>query len=98
MDAAKLEAVIEACDELIEEMTVLLSEEEIDIALMRNCSDGYGGVAQAQLKKVVEWGDEDCDGDDTHWGTIYSPLKPKRQCPQCWQALKEEAGIIKVEA
>lgn len=45
-------------------------------------------VAKAQLKKVVEWGDESCphiltqimDGSETK----------KRNCDACWQALLKE--------
>ncbi len=40
--------------------------------------------AKAQLKKVVEWGEEDCT-DRSHSGTM-----PRRSCGFCWQSLLEE--------
>ena len=45
---------------------------------------------QDRVERIFKEGDESCDGDDTHWGTIYIPPKEKRECPECWQALKEK--------
>ena len=45
-------------------------------------------VAKATLKKVVEWGEEECTG---HGNYQYS-LK-RRQCAVCWQALCQAAGL-----
>ena len=42
-------------------------------------------VARVQLKRVVEWGFGYCVN---HPGRLR-----KHSCYQCWQALKEEAGL-----
>ena len=43
-------------------------------------------LAKAQLKKVVEWGDDLClEHANKQVINVY-----KRECPQCWQALLEE--------
>ncbi len=55
-----------------------------------SCSGGCPIVAKAQLKKVVEWGDTRCDGDEKHYGSQFIPPPLKRNCPECWQALLEE--------
>ena len=41
-------------------------------------------VAKVQLRKVVEWGSEDC----LHLPGPYSMRK--RACDECWQSLLEE--------
>ena len=41
-------------------------------------------LAKAQLKKVSEWGDEDCL-DELHRGG------KRCNCPGCWQSLLDEA-------
>ena len=41
----------------------------------------------ADLKWVVEWGDEECSG---HEGYQYSLCR--RQCSRCWQELQKLAG------
>ena len=51
-------------------------------------------AAKAQLKKVVEWGEEDCSHTDEELGILCveetgRPDK-KRECDLCWQALLEE--------
>ena len=40
-------------------------------------------VAKTQLKRVVEWAEEDC----LHFPTI---TMSKRQCTECWQSLLKE--------
>ena len=46
-------------------------------------------VAEAQLRKVVEWGMEHCP----HAGPPNDdPTQEKKYCNACWQALKKEAG------
>ncbi len=79
---------------------ILLSDEEIKEAY-RSCSVGgfiksMGGfevekaIAKAQLKQVVEWGDEPCP----HSKVPYSDGVPygdrKHGCSECWQALKKK--------
>ena len=51
------------------------------------CSGGCPIVAKAQLKKVVEWGNEVCVGRENHPG--YDNVL-RRACSHCWQALLEE--------
>ena len=47
--------------------------------------------ADAMLKEIYEWGEEDCPHDTTvgleivHWSL-------KRNCDECWQELLKEAG------
>ena len=43
--------------------------------------------AQAQLKKTVEWGNEECSGHEGYQYSLY-----RRQCTNCWQTLKKETG------
>ena len=45
-------------------------------------------VAAAQLRKVVEWGEETCPHDLGEGTQCY-----KHACDMCWQSLKEEAGL-----
>ena len=53
------------------------------------CADApiADAIAKAQLKEMVEWGDDTCD-DTTHDGYVNSILR--RECPDCWQVLLEE--------
>ncbi len=44
-------------------------------------------VAKAQLKKVVEWGDEPCI-EHEHGKRV--DAVPRKHCSECWQALLEE--------
>lgn len=47
-------------------------------------------VAEAQLKKVVEWGNGHCP----HAGPPDDdPTQEKKHCNACWRTLKEEAGV-----
>ena len=77
---------------------ILLSPEEIK-EVYHSCSVGgfirsevEKAIARAQLKKVVEWGNEDC----TEHGFIITEevLKypPRHQCPKCWQVLRKEVN------
>ena len=74
---------------------ISLTPEEIE-----DCIVKYGGfrdvakaAAKTQLKKVVEWGNEDCK---EHGQLVQDGKYPivkiikRRRCPQCWQALLEE--------
>lgn len=83
-------------------MGILLSDEEILAASevemflddgTPNYDQGYLTgriqVAQAQLKGVVEWGDEDCPHKKPLQVTIYK----KSECCYCWQSLKKEVGV-----
>lgn len=47
------------------------------------CSANCHAIAQAQLRKVVEWGVKECP----------LTLKAKHLCPECWQELRREAGM-----
>ena len=42
-------------------------------------------ITKAQAKKLMEWGDEICQERYLHLGG-----RKRRECPTCWQALKEE--------
>lgn len=55
----------------------------------------YGkAVREAQLKKVIEWGEEDCT---EHRKAVKNYKEhyylPRRDCPLCQEALKEAAGL-----
>ncbi len=73
----------------------ILTDEEIRQALKeanRKAQD-YGddneplperAVAQAQLKKIHDWGKESCP----HFNGVFSPERlNKHQCSLCWQSL-----------
>ncbi len=79
---------------------MLLTDEEIRTAWERpivDITDGHEmfiaiqeqraqkAIAKAQLKKVVEWGNEPCDVKEH-----YELNAKKRQCEACWQSLLEE--------
>ena len=50
-----------------------------------------GKIAKAQLKKVVEWGDEPCYIHLVKDGAVNTTEGIKRrECSKCWQALLEE--------
>ena len=72
---------------------LLTPEERIaikkEIAVITNSSIVLEvSLVKAQARKLVRWGDEECTG---HGGYQYS--LHRRQCSQCWQALKEEIGL-----
>ena len=48
-------------------------------------------VAEAQLKKVIEWGNQQCT-THANCGTsgILTTGWYRKECPKCWQALLEE--------
>ena len=70
-------------------MGILLTSEEIE-ALSEwwlNAPeevDWAETLNKAQLKKVVEWGDTGCS---------HQRVGLRKNCPTCWQSLKEEAGL-----
>ena len=47
----------------------------------------YTEGAQAQLKKVVEQGEKLCEHGS------YQLSRKGKDCPNCWNALKQEAGL-----
>ena len=77
-------------------MGILLTEEEIRQAehesyLKGKWQDDDGVleskpryIAKAQVKKVVEWGDEECPHPSTFDGQL---LGKKRNCPECWREI-----------
>lgn len=70
-------------------MIRLTDEEIMDVVL----DEGLGviadedtrAIAKTQLKRVVEWGDEECP----HEPWVHDDAK-KHTCDKCWQALLEE--------
>ena len=46
--------------------------------------DNYGIIRKAQLKKVSEWGDEQCP-HRKNW--------LRRECDSCWQTLLDEVKL-----
>ena len=95
--------MITVCHEPIRQ--VGLTDEEISKIVDKYFAFGYpdgaygvnGGVVKqatkAQLKKVVEWSNEDCD-DHIHSHVKDNELQHskirRRECPLCWQALLRE--------
>jgi len=53
--------------------------------VMQFLKDIYHEAAEAQLKKVWEWGMEECP----HFLHIH---RYRCQCPECWETLRQEAG------
>ncbi len=84
---------------------ILLDDEEIDKAYLAymesdlppktDISRGANrAIIQAQLKKVVEWQEAKCAEHPEH--NAYDDglhFNLRRDCPQCMQALKKEAGL-----
>ena len=76
-------------------MGILLTDEEIRLSLqsrpkitdMQSLVDNLQFVAKAQLKKFGEWGKESCPHKN---GVMKLFNEPKRECPECWQALLKE--------
>ena len=71
---------------------ILLSDEEIKKLIHEKWKTRdtltFEELAKAQLKKVVEWGDEDCP--HLSKPAEYFDGQHKRECRDCWQALKKE--------
>lgn len=68
---------------------IRLTDKEAEIIFETSHRDNgrkeiFREIAKAQLKKVVEWGDESCEEHAVNQGTR------KRDCPFCWQVLLEE--------
>ena len=60
--------------------------------------DCYNAVAKAQLKQMVEWGNEECS-DHSHFdskdgGMLLSTTKIRGECYFCWQSLLEEVKDV----
>lgn len=85
-------------------MTILLTDEEIRVEIAKlPPTDLYTPsaykessiawnefIVKAQLKKVVEWGNGDCDcGLERNFDIKRSVHR--HLCPKCWQALLKEA-------
>ncbi len=82
--------------------TIVLTDEEIskyidNLSLDDTFDNWLEGkpwkiVAKAQLKKVVEWGKEECP----HEYDIVANINMKRECFICWQEM-EQALLKEVE-
>lgn len=73
-------------------MGILLMPEELSVLSHNEWVDGRWyydpyQISKAQLKKVVEWGEEEC--------SLSSNNQPRRRCGQCWEDLLKEAGLNK---
>ena len=64
----------------LNKIDVTLTEVQLEL-LEKEVIRACGIVCKAQLKKVVEWGDEPCP---------HLPFFNKRTCAKCWQTLLEE--------
>jgi len=82
-------------------MSILLTEEEIITAVMGRkldvhreiCPQCTEALLKAQIKKMLEWGNEPCphfDERDRHGYMIVPDLK--RECSFCWSELQKEIG------
>ncbi len=47
-------------------------------------------IAKAQLKKVGEWGDENCEEHNMDMRKRKGEVVKRQYCPWCWLALLEE--------
>ena len=75
---------------------MLLTDEEITKAFNHGVRHGDGtyppeAIAKAQLKKVVEWGEEECF-EHPYKSNIKSEEynRKRHRCFECWQSLLEE--------
>ncbi len=68
---------------------------ESDLPPMTDISRGANrAIIQAQLKQVVEWGNEECFEHPYDSELPEEEYNRKRhRCPACWQTLKKEAGL-----
>ena len=68
---------------------ILTPEELLELIHSAEGDDYIAGlyIAQAQLRKMVEWGEEVC----TEHSEVYARFR--RKCDDCWQALRREAGM-----
>ena len=74
--------MIRLTDEEITELWKQLNKQYPKLDRITSIREG----AKAQLKKVVEWGNEDCAclrEEGSH-------IPHRHFCPRCWQALVEE--------
>ena len=71
-------------------MILLTKEEMVDAYGIEGEFGTMERVCQAQLKKVGEWGGEDCQGHDEVG--MQKGYARRKDCWGCWQALKKEAG------
>ena len=62
-------------------------ELETNPEILRIAREELNEQKKAGIREVVEWGEEDCP----HFPTV---SMKKRQCTECWQAKKEEWGIV----
>ncbi len=50
------------------------------------------GIAKAQAQRILEWGDEQCEGH-THPPLTFKELhrpRKRRRCDKCWAELRKE--------
>ena len=82
--------MIQLTDEEIKRVMETMSSQGIMLNPEDYLEEGKA-VAKAQLKKVVEWGDEPCYIHLVKDGAVDTTEGIKRrECPKCWQALLEE--------
>ena len=83
--------VAEGRSETLERKLPILLSKEANYDATKG-KEGYDlNIARAQLKKVVKWGEEDCYTHQVKDKTIDNTEGIKRRdCPKCWQSLKEE--------
>jgi len=73
---------------------ILLTDEEIQCQegrCMLPSTEYDRQIAKAQLRNVVEWGNEDCPHNPAIPNSrVFRHALKKRQCEECWQALLKE--------
>jgi len=82
---------------------ILLSDEEIEVVkkyannppvvdgmLTFHIYDEQRAIAKAQLKKVGEWGDGDCNEHPYAAYPTGTRFLQRKDCPDCWQSLLKE--------
>ncbi len=78
---------------------VLLSPEKIIAYSTKDCEycdlavEVGKWAAKAQLKKVVEWGNELCYDHNGEQREEQGWFVKRHDCPLCWQDLKKEASL-----
>ena len=69
-------------DEEILKLREKLEEADAECQLMQS---EVKTIALAQAQRITGWGEEIC--------IDHKSCCPHRECPKCWQALKEEVGL-----
>ena len=82
---------------MIKTKQVLLNDEEIQqeiggsLEVFMGIEHNLPKILKAQLKKVVEWGDEECFKHPFTSDLKEEEYNRKRhRCPECWQSLLKE--------